>query len=239
MKKLLSAMMIILLCMILVSCGGNTAGTGGSADAPETAEESAKETAEDIAKETEDTAEETEEEAAEASASAMEAAAQQAQEQKDLLAAFGSRGFLASVGAFETEDLDGNPVTEAYFGNADVTIVHIWATYCDPCLKEMENLGKMAESLPDNAQVLGIAADVPSSDAEEKELAKQILADNNIKFPSVVANDAFTNLLGNIVGVPTTFIVDSEGNVVGEPIVGSDVVGYKRMARQYLESIGK
>ncbi len=216
MKKLLSAIMVMMLCLIISSCGGgSSADTAGAAKEP------------------------SETEASEVSVSDQEAAAQTAQDQKDLLAAFFSGEFPTSVGAFETQDLDGNPLTEAYFGNADVTIVHIWATYCAPCLKEMENLGKMAESLPDNAQVLGIVVDVTSPDAAEKELAKQILADNNVNFPSVIMNDDFTSLMGSVVGVPTTFIVDSEGNVVAEPIVGSNVIGYKRMAKEYLESIGK
>lgn len=205
MKKWLSILMIMTLCLSTAACGS-------------TSSEEAAEPAETTSSEEDD-------------------AQQKADEQRALLEAFGGDSFPESVGAFETEDLEGNKVTEAYFGNADVTIVHVWATYCDPCLEEMENLGKMAESLPDNAQVLGIAADVTSADAPEKDIAIQILSDNNVKFPSVIANDDLYPLLSGVIGVPTTFIVDKEGNVVDDPIIGSDVVGYKRMANDYLDSL--
>jgi len=220
MKKALSIMMIMLLCICTAACGSAATSSTEKADTAAGESVSAEPDASSKTDESDD-------------------AQQKADEQRDLLAAFNSNSFPESLGAFTTEDLDGNEVTEAYFADADVTIVHIWATYCDPCLEEMENLGKMAESLPDNAKVLGIVADVNSPDAEELEAAKQILIDNNVKFPSVIANDSFTKLLTSVVGVPTTFIVDSEGNIVDEPIVGSDVIGYKRMAKDYLDTLNQ
>lgn len=221
MKKALSIMMVVLICICTMACGSAATSSTEAADTASAGESVSEEP--------------------DASSKTAESddAQQKADEQRDLLAAFNSNPFPESLGSFTTEDLDGNEVTEAYFADADVTIVHIWATYCDPCLEEMENLGKMAESLPDNAKVLGIVADVNSPDAEEKEAAKQIISDNNVKFPSVIANDSFTKLLTSVVGVPTTFIVDSEGNIVAEPIVGSDVIGYKRMAKDYLDTLNQ
>ena len=163
-------------------------------------------------------------------------AKQQAQAQNELLQAFSSGDFPTEIGAFTTTDLDGNEVTEACFADADVTLVHIWTTYCDPCLEEMKSLRKMAESLPDNAQIIGIAADVESLDSEECKLAKQILSDNKVAFPSLCAQGELQSFLSNIAGVPTTIAVDPEGNIVADPIVGSDVPGYERMVLDYLES---
>lgn len=149
----------------------------------------------------------------------------------------GSTDFPAAVEAFETSDLDGNQVTNEYFANADVTIVHIWATYCGPCLEEMGDLAKMAGSLPENAQVLGIVADVASTDSEECELAQEIVADNSVRFTNVVAGSAFDGLFKSVMAVPTTFIVDKDGNIMADPIIGSGVDNYKSMAEEYLAGL--
>lgn len=200
MKKRLSLLLIVMMCLFAAGCN-----SGNDSQSPSPDSEEAK---------------------------------QQAQEQNELLQAFSSGEFPTEMGSFTTTDLDGNEVTEACFADADVTIVHFWATYCDPCLEEMKNLGKMAESLPDNVQIIGIAADVGSADSEECKLAKQILSDNKVDFPSLCAQGEIQSFLSNIVGVPTTIAVDPEGNIVADPIVGSDVLGYKRMALDYLDSTG-
>ena len=42
--------------------------------------------------------------------------------------------------AFETVDMDGNTVTEEVFTQSKLTMVNVWATYCNPCLSEMPDL---------------------------------------------------------------------------------------------------
>lgn len=171
-----------------------------------------------------------------ATAGSMAVASENVQEMNDEKAKKNQKADM-SFGTFATEDFEGNKVTEAYFGNADVTIVHVWATYCGSCLAEMEEYGKMTQSLPENVQVLGLCIDVNSQDAYEKELAEQILSDNNVKMTNVIVNNDFDGPLSNVVGVPTTYIVDREGNIVGEPDFGEGVNGYKAMVMDYLETL--
>lgn len=46
--------------------------------------------------------------------------------------------------AFETTDLDGNPVNSAQlFSQNKITMINIWATTCGPCIEEMPELEKM------------------------------------------------------------------------------------------------
>ena len=44
-------------------------------------------------------------------------------------------------------------------------------------------------------------------------------------------------LFRSIVGVPTTFFVDRDGNFVGSPVVGADVAGYKSFVEGYLDGL--
>lgn len=41
-------------------------------------------------------------------------------------------------------------------------------------------------------------------------------------------------MISNLVGVPTTFFVDSTGKIVGEPFAGADVDAYKQTVEDYL-----
>ena len=128
---------------------------------------------------------------------------------------------------FSVKDLEGNTVTNDIFSQADITVVNFWATYCSPCINEMPELNEWSESMPENVQIIGIAADVPSEDSDQYALAQQVVEKTGVKFVNLLAGEEFNPLIREIVGVPTTFFVDSEGKFVGSPIVGVDVAGYK------------
>ena len=45
----------------------------------------------------------------------------------------------------------------------------------------------------------------------------------------------FDEIMEQLIGVPTTIFVDSEGNIVADPIVGANVVGYKEFVEEYFD----
>ncbi len=140
-------------------------------------------------------------------------------------------------GTFDSVDLDGNKVTDAVFAEKDVTVVNVWATYCGPCLDEMPELGAWSEEMPDNAQVIGIVIDAQEGDEEMAEEARSIAADTKATYTNVMLNDSLADPLKAVEAVPTTFIVDREGNMVCEPIIGAYVDRYKTEVKNYLDSI--
>ncbi|WP_235839091.1 TlpA family protein disulfide reductase [Clostridium sp. Marseille-P2415] len=142
---------------------------------------------------------------------------------------------LPKMPAFTAKDLNGNTVTESIFAKKDLTVVNIWGTFCGPCIEEMPELGKWAKSMPDNVQIVGLVSDIDGdSDKKYHDLAVDIVTKANADFTQIIANDDFKDLMSGIVGVPTTFFVDKEGNVVGDPIVGDDIEGYKKFVEEYL-----
>ena len=44
----------------------------------------------------------------------------------------------------------------------------------------------------------------------------------------------FAPVMGQVVGVPTTLFIDGDGKIVGDPIVGVNVDGYKKFVEDYL-----
>ena len=141
--------------------------------------------------------------------------------------------------AFETVDLSGNTVTNEIFYGKDLTVVNVWGTFCNPCIDEMPDLAEWSASMPENMQLIGLVSDLYSTDdADTLELAQAICEATGADiYPSLVANDDFTGLLSGIVGVPTTFFVDSTGAIVGDPIVGANVPGCKAAAEKLLSGM--
>ena len=77
---------------------------------------------------------------------------------------------------FEAQDMEGNTVTSDIFGQSRLTMINVWATYCNPCLSEMPELGELAgEYEAGDFQLIGVISDVPEAtkgmDAEKVERA--------------------------------------------------------------------
>lgn len=142
---------------------------------------------------------------------------------------------LAKMPDFSTTDMEGNEVTDEIFAQTDLTVVNFWGTYCGPCVSEMPELAKWSEDMPDNVQLIGIMIDVGAEDTEEYSLAEKIIEETGVTYPNLMLTEDFTWLLEYLVGVPTTFFVDSEGNFVIDPILGADVEGCKKAVEEYLD----
>lgn len=128
---------------------------------------------------------------------------------------------------FKTTDLDGNEVTQEIFSNADLTMINIWATYCNPCLGEMPDLGVLAEEYADKGvQIVGILMDVYDQNwnvvQSQVDLAKEIIQETGADYLHLMpSTDLIYAKLRYVQAVPETIFVDKEGNLVGEPHLGA------------------
>jgi len=127
--------------------------------------------------------------------------------------------------AFEGKDLDGNPVKsdELFSANA-VTVVNFWFTTCNPCVGELSELDALNKELAKKGGAL-IGVNTFTLDGNEAAIseAKDVLAKKGVTYQNVYfASDGeagkFTT---NIFAYPTTYVVDRNGNIVGDPIVGA------------------
>ena len=121
---------------------------------------------------------------------------------------------------FQGKDLDGKDVnsSELFSGNT-VTVVNFWFTTCKPCVGELADLDALNQELAQKGgAVVGINAFTLDGDegaiAEAKEiLSKKGAAYQNLWFDS--DSDA------GLYAFPTTYVVDQNGNIGGQPIVGA------------------
>ncbi len=131
-----------------------------------------------------------------------------------------------NVPNFNTTTITGESATNEIFAAKKITVVNIWGTFCPPCIAEMPELGEMARSMPDDAQIIGLVCDATAGSAEIQ-AALKITRDAGADFVNIVPDEQLTKFMANVEAVPTTIFVNSRGEVVGKAIVGADVEGYK------------
>ena len=121
---------------------------------------------------------------------------------------------------FEGTDLEGNTVSEDVFTQSKLTMVNVWATYCNPCLREMPGLGELAAEYDGSEfQIIGIVSDV--REGEDQALVESLVQQTGANYPHLLLNDSINNaFMGSVSGVPTTFFFDGEGMYLGG-VVGS------------------
>ena len=127
--------------------------------------------------------------------------------------------------SFSGKDLNGNSVTSgSLFSGNSVTVVNFWFTTCGPCVGELGELDALNKKLAQKGgAVVGINAFTLDGDEAAIADAKAVLAKKgatykNIYFDSGSAAGKFTN---GIYAFPTTYVIDRNGGIVGEPIVGA------------------
>jgi len=154
-------------------------------------------------------------------------------------------GFVGpSLGEFTTRDLDGSEYTQEMFGDYDLTLVNIFATWCTPCVQEMPELEKLYQQMKDrNVNVVGFILDVLDEKGEivqaDLERAQELVEKTGVTYPVLLPDSGYLNgRLTGIEAIPETFFVDKDGNVVGGTYQGSgDLEDWLEVVEQELAAL--
>ncbi|MCI8422674.1 MAG: TlpA family protein disulfide reductase [Lawsonibacter sp.] len=121
---------------------------------------------------------------------------------------------------FTGTDLEGNTVSSDLFSQSALTMVNVWATYCNPCLREMPALGELAEDYaPETFQIIGIVSDVLEGD--DQSLVEKLVQQTGAAYPHLLLNESlYYGLLLDVTAVPTTFFIDGNGAIV-DTVIGA------------------
>ena len=135
------------------------------------------------------------------------------------------QGSMQKFPSFEGKDLDGNAVKsdELFSGNA-VTVVNFWFTTCNPCVGELAELEMLNKELAEKGgSLIGVNAFTLDGDKAAIADAKDVLMKKGATYQNVyfASSDEAGKFTADIFAYPTTYVVDRNGNIVGDPIVGA------------------
>lgn len=91
-----------------------------------------------------------------------------------------------------------------------VLLVNFWATWCDPCRKEIPSLINLQDKYKDQGfSVIGI-----SMDEGGRKVVSKFIKKLEVNYPVFIGNAKMGRSFGGVMGIPVSFLVDREGNLV-------------------------
>lgn len=129
----------------------------------------------------------------------------------------------SSFPAFTGKDLDGNDVDSGLFADNAFTVVNFWFSGCKPCVAEMAELEALSQRVREQGgELIGINTETLDGDAAAIAAAKEILEAKGVTYRNIYFDSASEagQFAGSVMAFPTTYVIDRNGNVVGDPLLG-------------------
>ena len=127
--------------------------------------------------------------------------------------------------SFTGKDLDGNDVSsDELFSKNKVTVMNFWFTTCKPCVGELGDLEQLNKELAEKGgQVVGVNSFTLDGNKDEIADAKDVLNKKGVTYKNIwfKSDSEAGKFTSNLFSFPTTYVIDQNGNIVGEPIVGA------------------
>ena len=123
----------------------------------------------------------------------------------------------SSLPDFSVLDLQGHTLSSADL-RGKVVVVDFWATWCQPCKKEMPGYQKLADQYVSRGLVvIGFKFDTMPDMEDPVRFAKGV----GVRYPLAVASEDLKQRFGGIEGLPTTMLYDRHG------ILRAKVIGFE------------
>ena len=134
---------------------------------------------------------------------------------------------------FTTTDPDGNTVTsKELFAANEITVVNCWGLWCGNCMKEMGELKEFHDKIQEKGcGVVGLEYEAYWDDEVVKN-SKDALDGFGITYPNVLIPE---ELVEELLGFPTTFLVDKEGTILCMPVTGAYLDKYESALESLLQ----
>ena len=119
---------------------------------------------------------------------------------------------------FQLQDMDEKLYSLADY-RGKVIMINFWATWCPPCRQEMPSLEAVYQDLKEDGFMV-----IAINQWESPELVFPYIGQLSVfpTFPILFDHDGKLSQTYDVKGLPTTFIVDKQGNIVYRAIGGRD-----------------
>jgi len=117
---------------------------------------------------------------------------------------------LAPPVDFNLLDLNGNTIVLSGL-KGKIVFLNFWATWCPPCREEMPSMQKLHTRFKDkDFAMLAVSLNEPAS------VVKKFFKDYNLTFTALLDSDGELMTPYGIRGIPTTYIIDRDGTIIGK-----------------------
>jgi thiol-disulfide isomerase/thioredoxin len=97
-----------------------------------------------------------------------------------------------------------------------VVLIDFWATWCEPCKKEMPGYQKLLDRYGSRGfAVIGFKFDMMKDTEDPALFARK----SGVRYPLAVATQDLTQKFGGVQGLPTTLLYDCQG-ILRKKIIG-------------------
>jgi peroxiredoxin len=124
-----------------------------------------------------------------------------------LIAAGGENSAVNPAYNFSLKALNGKIIRLSDY-KGKVVILDFWATWCPPCRVEIPSFVKLYNKYHKQGLVIIGAA------VDDRARVEQFVEDYGVTYPVVIADQASIDGFGGIRGLPTTFVIDKNGNII-------------------------
>lgn len=124
---------------------------------------------------------------------------------------------------FSGKDFDGNAVDQNLFSGNAVTVINFWFTGCKPCVAELSKLNELNDAIKSmGGEVVGINTETFDGNEDAIKEAAAVLESQGAAYRNLSIDSASDagKYASDIMAFPTTILVDRNGNIVGEPMLG-------------------
>jgi len=122
---------------------------------------------------------------------------------------------------FSVKDLQGRTVSSADL-RGKVVLIDFWATWCQPCKREMPGYQKLLDQYgPQGFVVIGFKFDTMQDMEDPVRFARKI----GVHYPLAVASDDLRLKFGGIEGLPTTMLYDRQ-EMLRQKVIGFEYTDF-------------
>ncbi len=142
-------------------------------------------------------------------------------------------GTLPVIGpapAWKLRDISGKEITSDDF-KGKVIVLDFWATWCPPCRGEIPGYVDLYRKYgKDRLAIIGVSVDEGGPKVVEA-FAKKFA----INYPIVMADDAVQSAYGGLEAIPTTFLIDRNGQIRDKKVGADPTEEYEKKIKALLD----
>lgn len=111
---------------------------------------------------------------------------------------------------------DDKPISLADY-HGKVVFLNFWATWCPPCQREMPEIQKLSEKCQNSEDIAILTVVMPGGQEMDAAGIKKFLKEKGFTMPVIFDDGRLSSSL-QITSLPTTYMLDRDGNVYGSVV---------------------